>query len=64
MHNLIGTMKGKIYLSLMILMGLICLAVYKLFDTEQGYNWIYPIIPGILGLVFMFLSMSSDRNEQ
>ena len=56
-------MKRKIYIALMILMGIICIVTFKLFDTEQGSNWLYPVISGVLGLIFMFLSIKNQTQK-
>jgi len=56
-------MKRKIYLVLMIMMGVICIVTFKLFDTEQGNNWLYPAISGILGFIFMFLSIKNQTQK-
>ncbi len=56
-------MKRNIYLSIMVIMGIICIVTFKLFDTEQGNNWLYPVISGVLGFVFMFLSIKNQTNK-
>jgi uncharacterized membrane protein YdcZ (DUF606 family) len=56
-------MKRKIYITLMIVMGIVCVITFKLFDTEQGNNWLYLLIPGILGFIFMFLSIKNQTNK-
>lgn len=47
----------------MIIMGAICIITYKLFDTEQGSNWLYPVISGVLGLAFMLLSIKNQTQK-
>lgn len=61
--NVLVIMKRKVYISLMIVMGIMCIITFKLFDTEQDNNWVYPLIPGILGFIFMFLSIKNQTNK-
>ena len=44
-------------------MGIMCIIIFKLFDTEQDNNWVYLLIPGILGFIFMFLSIKNQINK-
>ncbi|MEN8914180.1 MAG: hypothetical protein ABF257_10045 [Polaribacter sp.] len=56
-------MKRKVYIALMIVLGIICIVTFKLFDTEQENNWLYPVISGVLGFIFMFLSIKNQTQN-
>tara|TARA_R110002049_G_scaffold13666_2_gene59363 strand:+ start:372 stop:509 length:138 start_codon:yes stop_codon:yes gene_type:complete len=45
------------------MMGIISIATFKRFDTEQGNNWLYPMISGVLGFIFMFFSIKNQTNK-
>ncbi len=56
-------MGRNIYLSLMIMIGIISIVTFKRFDIGQGNNWLYLMISGVLGFLFMFFSIKNQTNK-